>query len=339
MESSSHVQTSLAAAMTLGFKEGLFYREARLKALNLLLTYHQGCSANCSYCGLSRSRQKSETFIRVSWPTYPLQSIIERSKEVTEQVQRVCVSMVTHPNAFEDLCCIAKGVSAQTHFPVSALITPTLVETTEQLEAIRSAGVDRIGIAIDTATESLFNRLRGKGVNGPHQWKEYWRGVCQAVEVFGKGMVGVHLVVGLGETEQEMVEVIQKAQELGALTHLFSFFPERGTALENHPQPQLGNYRRIQLARYLINHSLSEKRHMTFNTFGQIVDFGVELLELERLIQDGKAFMTSGCPGHDGKVACNRPYGNERPSQPIRNFPFPPEREDIEDIKKQLDQY
>jgi biotin synthase len=50
----------------------------------------------------------------------------------------------------------------------------------------------------------------------------------------------------------------------------------------------------------------------------------------------GEPFMTSGCPGRDGKVACNRPYGNERPSGPIRNFPFMPEKEDIEEIKKQM---
>jgi biotin synthase len=47
--------------------------------------------------------------------------------------------------------------------------------------------------------------------------------------------------------------------------------------------------------------------------------------------------MTSGCPGKDKKVACNRPYGNERPSGPIRNFPFMPEPEDIEEIRMQME--
>lgn len=333
------VQTSLAAAMTLGFKEGLFYRNARLRALNLLLTYDQGCSANCSYCGLSRSRKKSETFIRVSWPTYPLQKIIDSSQVVTEQVQRVCVSMVTHPKAFTDLCQTAKEVRERTPYPVSALITPTLVKTKEQFEEIQRAGVDRVGIAIDTATEDLFQKLRGRLVQGPHSWEDYWRGVRQAVEVFGRGMVGVHLVVGLGETEEEMVKTIQRAFDLGAKTHLFSFFPERGTALETHPQPSLGMYRRVQLSRYLINESLADAEQMAFNSKGQVFDFGIEPSRLEKIIQEGEAFMTSGCPGHDGKVACNRPFGNERPSQPIRNFPFPPEEEDLKDIREQLLQY
>jgi biotin synthase len=73
---------------------------------------------------------------------------------------------------------------------------------------------------------------------------------------------------------------------------------------------------------------------MKFDEKGRLIDFGIDS---NPLIQMGEPFMTSGCPGRDGRVACNRPYGNERPSGPIRNFPFMPEKEDIEDIKKQLD--
>ena len=57
LSSPDYLQMSLAAAMTLGLKEGLFYRNARLYCLNLLLTYPQGCHANCAYCGLQKSRE------------------------------------------------------------------------------------------------------------------------------------------------------------------------------------------------------------------------------------------------------------------------------------------
>lgn len=59
---------------------------------------------------------------------------------------------------------------------------------------------------------------------------------------------------------------------------------------------------------------------MKFDKRGRLVDFGIDI---KPLIQMGELFMTSGCPGRDGKVACNRPYGNVRPPGPIRNFPFP----------------
>ncbi|MCX6557124.1 MAG: hypothetical protein NTW95_06795, partial [Candidatus Aminicenantes bacterium] len=50
----------------------------------------------------------------------------------------------------------------------------------------------------------------------------------------------------------------------------------------------------------------------------------------------GEAFMTSGCPDQDGQVACNRPFGNERASEPMRNYPFQPGPEDIERILPQI---
>jgi biotin synthase len=84
----------------------------------------------------------------------------------------------------------------------------------------------------------------------------------------------------------------------------------------------------------MINGALGSANQMRFNENGGLTDFGIDI---EPLIQNGEPFMTSGCPGRDGKVACNRPYGNERPSGPIRNFPFMPEPEDIEEIKNQLE--
>jgi biotin synthase len=242
--------------------------------------------------------------------------------------------MITHPKALEDTLYVIQRLREKTDLYISVLISPTLIQQEDSLMAMKKAGADRVGIAIDAATPELFDRLRGKGVGGPHRWGHYWDVVRMSVSVFGEFYVGIHLIVGLGETEKEMVEAIQKGQEMGAHTHLFSFFPEKGSPMEGHPPPSLGQYRRIQLARWIINGALGPANQMRFNGNGGLTDFGIDI---EPLIQNGDAFMTSGCPGRDGKVACNRPYGNERPSGPIRNFPFMPEPEDIEEIKNQLE--
>ena len=156
------------------------------------------------------------------------------------------------------------------------------------------------------------------------------------MEEFGEAMVGVHLIVGIGETEKEMVEAIQRAHDMGAYTHLFSFFPEKGSQLQDWPQPSYGHYRRMQLARYIINEGKGRLENMKFDENGKLTDFGLPQEDLDAIIDDGEAFMTSGCPGHDGKVACNRPFGNERPSKPIRNYPFPPNEEDIKTVREQI---
>jgi biotin synthase len=337
--SPEYVQTSTAAAMTMKLIPGRFHRGAKLTALNLLLTYDDGCKAKCSYCGLSKAREvepEDRTFIRVDWPSYSLDEIIQRTKENDKNIQRVCVSMITHPKAFDDMCTVMARFKKESNLLISGLISPTMIKEKESIQKIKDAGADMVGIAVDAVTSELFDEHRGKGVKGPHKWDHYWKVVEWAKEVFGSGYVGVHLIVGLGETEKEMVETIQKADDMGAKTHLFSFYPEEGSELQHKTQPSYGQYRRIQLARYIINHGLGSYEKMRFNEKGQITDFGVDI---DDIINDGEAFMTSGCSGRNGRVACNRPFGNERPSRPIRNFPFMPEENDIQQIREQLSDY
>ena len=65
----------------------------------------------------------------------------------------------------------------------------------------------------------------------------YWEVVKRSVQIFGRFYVGIHLIVGLGETEKEMIFAIQKGQDAGVLTHLFSFFPKREARWKTTPSP------------------------------------------------------------------------------------------------------
>lgn len=346
-ESPEYVKISMAAALTLGYIDGKFFRNAKLYCVNLLLTYEDGCIGKCAYCGLSKSRKlnkswEDRTFIRVDWPIVPFHDVLKRLKsERCSHVERVCISMITHRRAREDTLYIIRQLRTVIDM-ISALITPTIIDKKWLYEA-KEAGADKIGIAIDTATKDLFIKLRGHGVGGPHKWEKYWKTVEEAIDVFGKFNVGVHFIVGLGETEEEMVKAIQRAYDMGALTHLFSFLPEEGSLMENHSQPPIGQYRRIQLARYLINKGISSYNKMKFNDKGEIVDFGVEKTVLNKIIEDGYPFMTSGCAGKHRDGACNRPYANCTPLQAfigeLRNYPFKPNKEDVEIITRQLWDY
>lgn len=337
ISSPEHVKTSLAGAMCLGLERGQFSRNAICTCLNLLLTYPESCLGSCSYCGLACSRENGvkPTFIRVKWPAYRLDQILERiAPGQKHPFTRICVSMITHPAAMADACEIISRCR-MSGLPISALVIPTLMAGRADMQRLKDAGADRVGVAIDTATAGLFVQHRGAGVGGPHQWDRYWEAVDEAVDVFGRCKAGVHLIVGLGETEQEMVATIDRAMQRGALTHLFSFFPEKGSSLANLGQPVLASYRRIQLARYLINEQIIDGRSIQYDAAGQIISFG---LPIEPYLALGTPFMTSGCPGSNGRLACNRPFGNERASEPFRNYPFQPEPADIADIQAQMGQ-
>lgn len=340
-ESPDFVRLSLAAAMTLGFVPGWFYRNAKLGCINLLLTYAGGCRANCAFCGLAGEKFTAparRNFIRVPWKIFATSEVIDAIKHAPPHVSRVCISMITHPRCKDDVLTVCSRVSKETGKAVSLLISPSLIQE-DDLKAMKHAGADRVGVAIDAATPEIFDSLRGKPVHGPHNWEKYWDIYEKSLSVFGKGMAGVHLICGLGETERQLVEAMGRARAMGGYTHLFSFFPERGSAMETHPIPPAGVYRRIQLARWLIDNDLSSPSVMEFDEANRIKGFGVAENQLQGIVNEGSPFETSGCTGPDGKVACNRPYGNEKPGPDIRNFPFAPEDDDITKIKEQLTDY
>lgn len=346
-ESPEYLRTSFAAAVTLGLMPGRFFRDAKLYCLNFLLTYQDGCVGRCAYCGLSRARESTESwrdrsFIRVNWPTFKTDEIVDRmDSELCAHVERVCISMVTHRRARRDTLSVVEKLHERTD-AISVLVTPTIVDKNWLLEA-KEAGADKIGIAIDAATPELFDRLRGRGVLGPHRWERYWETVEEAARIFGTHNVGIHLIVGLGETEQEMIGTIQRAYDIGALTHLFSFFPEEGSAMHQHTQPPIGSYRRVQLARYLINKGMASADKMKFDRDGKLAVFGIDEIALDRAIISGLPFMTSGCSAKKMENACNRPFSDSTPYQAyvgeLRNFPFPPDEKDLMIIKKQLWDY
>ena len=344
LESPQYVRTSMAAAMTMGIVPGKFFRNAKLHCLNLLLTYNEGCSGKCAYCGLSRTREtgkewKEQSFIRVDWPVVNLDKVIRSmDSEGCTHVERVCISMITNGKARKDTLTVVKRLREK--IPrISALITPTIIDKA-WLYKLKRSGADMVGVAVDATTPELFEKLRGRGVGGPHRWLKYWETVEEAVDVFGRFKVGVHLIFGLGEKEKDMVKAIQRAQNMGAKTHLFSFFPEEKSFMQDSPQPPIRGYRRIQLARYLINRGVIDLEEMVFDEDGKLRNYNVNKELLDQLIESGLPFMTSGCRGKTLENACNRPFANCTPYQAFmgefRNYPFQPNKQDIEIIRKQI---
>ncbi|MBM3334142.1 radical SAM protein, partial [Candidatus Sumerlaeota bacterium] len=280
-------------------------------------------------------RTKNRTFIRVQWPIYPLREIISRLARC-RHARRVCISMITHPRALDDTAAIVQAIRLESPILISALITPTLVDAGE-FERLKACGVDKIGIAIDAATPQPFDRLRGASAGGPHRWQTYWERVAEAAEVFGRGNVGVHFIVGLGESERDMAGAFQTVHDLGGTNQLFSFYPEPGSRMEDVAPPPMDSYRRVQLAAHLIDAGICLVDDFIFDPVnGRIVSFGIAESVLDGIIESGEPFMTRGCVGPDGRVACNRPFANSPPGPGLRNYPFSPDHDDIERIRHQL---
>ncbi len=346
MRSPEYVQMSTAAAITLGVTPGRMYRCECTRCLNLLLTYPEGCRANCAYCGLARHREAERdyadrNFIRVDWPAVPLEKTIDivARDGAASPFHRMCISMITHPRSDADTRTVLERWTERIDpsvIPVSILSNPTTM-TREDVKRLRDLGADIFTVALDAATPELFERTRGKGVQSPHSWAKYWEILHAARDIFGPQKFGAHIIIGMGETEAEALALVQQIVDLGGHSHMFCFFPEKGSLMDHLPATPRDQWRRVQLARYLIDYRGARVEQMRFDGEGRIVDYGLPAGELDAVIDAGVAFRTSGCPGKvaEDVSACDRPYGDSPPSN-IASYPFAPAKRDLVKIRRDL---
>jgi lipoyl synthase len=346
MRSPEYVQLSTAAAMTLGIMPGRMYRCECTRCLNLLLTYPEGCRANCAYCGLARHREAERdyadrNFIRVDWPAVPLEQIIDivAPDGAASPFHRMCISMITHPRSDADTVAVLRAWTRRIDpgaIPVSILSNPTTMSR-DDVVRLKDLGADIFTVALDAATPAIFDRTRGKGVQSPHKWQKYWDILLAAREVFGPQKFGAHIIIGMGETEFEALQLVQQLVDLGGHSHMFCFFPEKGSLMDHLPPTPRDQWRRVQLARYLMDYAGIRLEQMRFDEQGRVLEYGLPRAELDAVIDAGIAFRTSGCPGkfREDLSACDRPYGDSPPSD-IASFPFQPGGRDLRRIRRQL---
>ena len=325
------IRVSSGTAIALGLLEG---KLDAAPTTAYLMTHKIGkCTANCAFCPQARNSQsKAELLSRVTWPAFPVSIVIEQIRNAFHagKMKRVCIQALNYPKVFNELCGFVKTLKSHVQIPVSVSCQPS---GSQDMWNLNEAGVNRIGIAVDTATEKLFNEIKGEGSNGPYNWKNEFVLLRTAIGIFGEGNVSTHLIVGLGETEEDAVGLLQAFVNMGVMPGLFAFTPVRGTAFAQKPQPELEAYRRVQLARYLIVNSLAKTENMYFTSKGQVADFGVSAEALKPIVESGEPFLTSGCP------ECNRPFYNEKPSGPIYNFPRKLSSSGVSEIGKQFERF
>jgi lipoyl synthase len=339
-ESPDWVRISMASAIALRFRSGRFTRDFEFGGMNLLLNYEDGCRSDCGYCGLARTRPgtyEDKSFIRVEWPLVRTDELVDRMAARNDTMTRLCISMVTHPHAYRDTLDIAERITAKVSAPLSILVAPPTLNRTK-LERFKGAGVDMIGIGLDAVTEDLFRRIRtdvpagGAGLS----WAKYWEVVNDAREIFGPWKVNCHTLVGLGETDRDLIDIFTRLRDREIFSYLFCFNAEPDSRMADHPKSPLRRWRRIQLAKHLIETEGFKPDQFAFDADDNLAVLDGDGEVVERSVASGIPFMTNGCPGAGGEPGCTRPYGSYRPSEPIRDFPFLPNDDDLAGIRTDL---
>ena len=308
------IRVSIGSASVLGLYESNRFKDVPTTCY--IMTYKDGhCTANCGFCPQARESGSSiELLSRVSWPIFSFKEFLTKLNYLlpTKRFKRICIQTLNYVQNFQDLIELVSQIRKNCEIPISVAIPPMSREKLEQLKLI---GVERVGIALDAATPEIFETIKGRKVKGPYNWESHLQNLKDALDIFSEGFVTTHLIVGLGETSEDFLKMIKNLHELKIKVSLFAFMPIKGTKLENLQQPEVLNFRKIQLGRYLLIHDIKNLNDFTFNNIGDLIKFNLNKRDLWNLIDNTDAFLTSGCSG------CNRPYYTSKPSGPIYNYP------------------
>ncbi|MEK6781816.1 MAG: radical SAM protein [Bacteroidota bacterium] len=336
------VRISSASAMALRLQSGRFSREFDFGGINILLNYENGCLSDCGYCGLARTRPgayEEKSFIRVEWPLVDTDQLVTRMAEHEKKLTRLCISMVTHGSAYRDTVDITKRLASKVSTPLSILVAPPTLNKTK-LQHFKDLGVDMIGVGLDAITESTFRKHRTDVPNGSLRWDNYWNIINESRKIYGPWKVNIHTVVGLGETDKDLIDMFYYLRENQILPYLFCFNPEPDSRMSDVPKASITRWRRIQLVKHLIeNHDLPADaiRYDDNNSIQKLEVRDNTIIQTLNSLDAGVPFMTNGCPSEGGEEAgCSRPYGSYRPSESFRDFPFQPETDDLKLIRQEL---
>lgn len=271
------------------------------------------CQYNCAFCAQAKSSGTQSKFLsRVAWSPVDeakaAASIIEAYQ--SGQIKRVCLQVINRPNSKEEILhALALLQRVENTVPVTISCN---IGSVEQAEEYFAAGAAGISIAMDAATPEVFSRVKSGS------WQHNWDLLCRCAARY-PGKVATHLIVGLGETEAEMWQLMCACHSQNIIIGLFAFTPLRGTAMATHKPPERGSYRRLQIGLELLRQGYSPQTV-------QIEDekiVRVTVPDLRGVLADGRAFHTSGCSD------CNRPYYNEKPGEVLYNYHRPLTAEEL----------
>lgn len=266
------------------------------------------CNNNCQFCAQSReSEARSDLLSRVTWPAVAGEEATAGIDTAYESgtIKRACLQVVDSSDSWDTTVSALDLLHKSSKVPICV---SSHLETVEQAQELVARGAQRVCIALDAVTPRLYAKVK----NG--DWAAKWNLLLSCAKAL-PGRITTHLIVGLGESEKEMVERMASCTDEGISIGLFAFTPVRGTALADKLPPDISQYRRIQIAHRLLQRGYQQEVIAYKNDC--IAEFKVPEAELFAILRDGKAFQTSGC------ADCNRPYYNERPGGIIYNYPRP----------------
>src|SRR5205823_9705062 len=191
-----------------------------------------GTHEQCAFCGIELTR--GEQTIPVKTPAQ-LAEVCTAARDMDGAVD---VTLTTGSINRRDRGALyisrcAAAIKEASGLPVQVQFEPP--DDLAVLEQVRDAGVDAVGIHVETFDPDVLARVAaGKAVCGIEGYFRCWE---RAVEVFGPGRVTTYVILGMGERRELTEEGCRRAIEMGVYPFVVPLRPVPGTLMADVAPP------------------------------------------------------------------------------------------------------
>lgn len=191
-----------------------------------------GTEEQCGFCGIELTR--GEQTIPVKTPA----QLAEVCTAARDYDGAVDVTLTTGSINRRDRGALyisrcAHAIKEASGLPIQVQFEPP--DDLGVLEQVRAAGVDAVGIHIETFDPDVLARVApGKAQCGVEGYFRCWE---RAVQVFGRGHVTTYVILGMGERRELIEQGCARAIELGVYPFVVPLRPVPGTLMADTPTP------------------------------------------------------------------------------------------------------
>jgi radical SAM protein (TIGR04043 family) len=213
--------------------DGIPYEQlARLHGADVLATtVVQTCirydeAERCRFCAIEESlRLGFTTAVKTPGQLAEVAEAAVRLDGVKQMVMTTGTSNGRDRGARHLARCVRAVLEAVPGLPIQVQCEPPA--DLETIQELKDAGAVSIGIHVESMDDTVRHTwMPGKGSVPMAEYRAAWR---EAVRVFGRNQVSTYLIIGLGESSDELVAGAAELIELGVYPFVVPFRPIAGT--------------------------------------------------------------------------------------------------------------
>ena len=214
---------------------------------------------SCQFCGIELSLQSGDT-IPVKTPQQ-LREVVGAAIEegVCRHMTLTIGSLPRDDKGAAIYINIVREIRQYYDIPIHVQLEPP--KSTRSLEDLHKNEIDTLGIHLESFDQNVLRTVcPGKIQISQKEYETAWK---TAVGLFGENQVDSYIILGLGETDQSIIEGSEFLLQIGVIPYLVPFRPISGTPMESDPTPESSRLINIftQIAQMLRNYGINPTKN------------------------------------------------------------------------------